>query len=63
MLAGKLQHVGRSGIPGTVRYTAHEDGLQPENLTQDVISAYVEYTKSKDTGNTFPQIAEMDPKT
>ena len=57
MLAGKLQHVGRSGVPGTVRYTAHEDGLQPENLTQDVISAYVEYTKSKDTGNAFQQIA------
>ena len=51
MVIGKLQHVGRSGVPGTVRYAAHEDGLQPENLTQDVISAYVEYTNSKDTGN------------
>ena len=56
MVTGKLQHVGRSGVPGTVRYAAHEDGLQPENLTQDVISAYVEYTNSKDTGNKSPQI-------
>ncbi len=32
--------MGRSGVPGTIRYAAHENGLMGEDLTQAVIEAY-----------------------
>ena len=35
---GKLQHVGRSGVAGGTRYTAHESGLVAEELTDQVVT-------------------------
>ena len=40
LIPGQLQHMGRSGNPGTIRYTAHDQGLVGEDLTQAVIQAY-----------------------
>lgn len=47
VFTGKMQHVGRTGAPGGVRYTAHENGLMAEDYTQDVISTYTAIQEAK----------------
>ena len=44
---GRMQHVGRSGLPGGVRYSAHENGLNAEDFTQDVITHYAAWEIGK----------------
>ena len=38
--AGRLQYVGRSGLPGIPRYTAHDRCLNAEEFTQSIIDNY-----------------------
>lgn len=40
LFAGKLQYVGRSGLPGIPRYTAHDRCLNAEEFTQSIIDNY-----------------------
>lgn len=49
-VTGKLQYVGRSGVPQGVRYTAHEHGLMPEDHTDDVLVNYAHFEEKKKGG-------------
>ena len=53
MCAGRMQHVGRSGMPGGVRYTAHEHGLNAEDFTQDIIAHYAAWEQEKQRQGLF----------
>ena len=55
-VAGKLQYVGRSGLPGIPRYTAHDRCLNAEEFTQSIIDNYSlidEMTKAQQGGHSL----------
>ena len=46
-MTGKLQYVGRHGVPGGVRYTAHDQGLMAEDYTHNILNGYLQYESHK----------------
>lgn len=49
-----MQHMGRNGLPGGIRYVAHENGLNAEDFTQEIISHYAAWEKvHKNGGNVY----------
>ena len=45
-----MQHVGRSGVPASARYAAHDHGVLAERYTQEVISGYAQQELKPQTG-------------
>ena len=49
----KLQYVGRSGVAGSMRYTAHDNApvTHTDRQTQNVIKQYVKDTDTNNNSN------------